>query len=238
MKEEEVMRKANFVKMLVIFVLLLSFGGCTVILQRGRSSDILRINQLSQEVDKLSKTKALLEEKLKKEIAAREVSLSMQDKGLVLTFVSEVLFDSGKAVLRKQAHESLDKVSEVLLSSAAGMNVGIEGHTDNQPIKYSGWESNWDLSGARAKSVLSYLIKKGVSPERLSFIGYGEYRPVASNDSASGRQKNRRVEIVILPTMTKAKEVSEPTEKKEEAAAEKTEETKTKGLKQTEENLK
>jgi chemotaxis protein MotB len=195
------------IKIAVILILLLNFFGCTVIFQKGRSSDLLKIDQLSKEVDKLSKTKALLEEKLKKEIAAKEVSLSMQDKGLVVTFVSEVLFDSGKAVVRKKAYESLDKVAEVLVGSASGMNVGIEGHTDNQPIKFSGWESNWDLSGSRAKSVLNYLIKKGVDPSRLSFIGYGEYRPVASNSTREGQQKNRRVEIVILPTITKDRDV-------------------------------
>ncbi|MDD5291603.1 MAG: OmpA family protein [Candidatus Omnitrophica bacterium] len=231
------MGKGNILKMALILILLLNFAGCTVIFQKGRSSDLLKINELSKEVDKLSKTKELLEEKLKKEIASKEVSLSMQDKGLVVTFLSEVLFDSGKAIIRSQAYESLNKVGEVLLTSASGMNVGIEGHTDNQPIKLSTWESNWELSGARAKSVLTYLIKKGVGPERLSFIGYGEYRPVASNGTKEGRQKNRRVEIVILPTMTKTKEMPQanlkdlnrPEEKKEVEAIE---------LKETKENLK
>jgi chemotaxis protein MotB len=168
----------------------------------------------------------------------------MEDKGLVVTFVSEVLFDSGKAVIKKHAYESLDKVANVLVTSAAGMNVGIEGHTDNQPIKYSGWESNWDLSGSRAKSVLNYLLKKGVEPQRLSFIGYGEYKPVASNATADGKQKNRRVEIVILPTITKAKEGIKEKEAPsalpaavEEKSEEKTEK-KTEGLLETKENLK
>ncbi len=242
------MKRGNFVKLLLILVILFNFAGCTVIFQKGRSSDVLKITELSKEVDKLSKSKSLLEEKLKKEIAAKEVSLSMQDKGLVITFLSEVLFDSGKANIREKAYESLNKVREVLLTSASGMNVGVEGHTDNQPIKLSGWESNWELSGARAKSVLNYLIKKGVGPERLSFIGYGEYHPVASNDTKEGRQKNRRVEIVILPTMTKSKQgmqeepksLAKPEEVKEETeekAQEKIEE-KTEELKETKENLK
>jgi len=85
-------------------------------------------------------------------------------------------------------------------------NTRIEGHTDKVPIKRSGWKSNWELSTARALSVLHYLEKdEGISPERLSAIGYGEYRPVASNDSRDGRKQNRRVEIVILPNVTKVK---------------------------------
>ncbi|MDD5005193.1 MAG: OmpA family protein [Candidatus Omnitrophica bacterium] len=223
------MKVSTFFKVFLILAFLANFAGCTVIFQKGRTSDLLKIHELSDEIEKLSKAKETLEDKLKKEIDAKEVSLSMQDKGLVVTFLSEVLFDSGKATIKKSAYGSLDKVASVLLDGAAGMNVGIEGHTDNQPIKVSGWESNWELSGARAKSVLSYLIKKGIAPQRLSFIGYGEYRPVASNDNREGRQKNRRVEIVILPNITKAKASEEA----------KTEETKADTqLKEPVENLK
>jgi chemotaxis protein MotB len=100
----------------------------------------------------------------------------------------------------------LDKVSAVLKDNMAQFNIGIEGHTDNIPIKHSNWKSNWELSTARALSVLHYLEKnQGISPERLSAIGYGEYRPVASNETNEGRKQNRRVEIVILPNVTKVK---------------------------------
>lgn len=203
------MKINNLFKTVFILIVLLNFAGCTIIFQKGRRSDIEKINELSQEIDKLSRTKAILEEKLQKEIADKEVTLSMQEKGLVVTFLSEVLFDSGKADIKSTAFGSLDKVADVLLNSAAGMNVGVEGHTDNQPIKFSKWESNWDLSGARARNVLKYFVKKGIAPQRLSFIGYGEYRPVASNDTKEGRQKNRRVEIVILPNITKEKKTEE-----------------------------
>ncbi|MCK5081464.1 MAG: OmpA family protein, partial [Candidatus Omnitrophica bacterium] len=80
------------------------------------------------------------------------------------------------------------------------LNVGIEGHTDNVPITHSGWKSNWELSTARALSVLHHLEdNEGISPKRLSATGYGEFRPVASNATKAGKQDNRRVEIVILP---------------------------------------
>ena len=101
--------------------------------------------------------------------------------------------------MRKDAYLKLDKVADVLNTTVADLNVGIEGHTDNRPIKRSGWKSNWELSTARALSVLHYLSGKSVAESRLAAIGYGEYKPVASNDTKEGRQKNRRVEIVILP---------------------------------------
>jgi chemotaxis protein MotB len=85
--------------------------------------------------------------------------------------------------------------------------VGIEGHTDNEPIRHSGWKSNWELSANRALSVLHYLVdNRGISPTRLSALAYGEFHPVTSNDAKQGRQLNRRVEIVILPRVAKVKE--------------------------------
>jgi chemotaxis protein MotB len=97
----------------------------------------------------------------------------------------------------------------VLRDNVPQLGVGIEGHTDNQPIKFSNWKSNWELSTARALSVLHYLVdNRGIAPERLSVMGYSEYRPVASNDTWEGRKMNRRVEVVILPPVTKVKEHS------------------------------
>ena len=101
----------------------------------------------------------------------------------------------------------LDKVCAVLKENMADFNIGIEGYTDDVPIKHSGWKSNWELSTARSLSVLHFLVnEKGISPERLSAIGFGEYRPVASNDTKEGRKLNRRVEIVIQPKISKVKE--------------------------------
>jgi chemotaxis protein MotB len=174
-------------------------GGCSIVLQKRHPSDIQRIQELKEEARVLAKAKKLLEDKLKREIGEEKVRLELAERGLVITFVAEVLFDSGKAKIREDAYPVLDKVASVL-KELKGRNVGIEGHTDNEPIKYSGWRSNWELSTARATSVLHYLVdKKGLSPERISATGYGEYRPVASNDTPEGRQKNRRVEIIVMP---------------------------------------
>ncbi len=143
----------------------------------------------------------------------------MAEKGLVITFVAEVLFDSGKEKLRGQSLSILDKVIRILKEEVPGNKIGIEGHTDNEPIKHSRWKSNWELSSQRALSVLHYLEKKNISPKRLSAIGYGEYQPIASNDLVEGKQLNRRVEIVILPKVMKKgieEIIEEPLETNEE----------------------
>ena len=195
-----------FSKISLLLVLTLSVTGCTVIFQKGRRTDVEKIAKMQGEIDELAKAKQELEERLKREIGDKQVKVERQDRGLVITFVAEVLFDSGKAHLRKEAFETLDKVAEVINTTVKDMDVGIEGHTDNIPIKYSGWKSNWELSSGRAMGVLHYLVDNNdVNPARLSATGYGEYRPVASNDSKEGRQTNRRVEIVILPKIVKEK---------------------------------
>lgn len=155
----------------------------------------------TRELSELEEAKAKLEESLKKEIGEYKARLEMTERGLVITFISEVFFDSGKDKIRQDGEGALQRVAEVLNKEAAGSPVAIEGHTDNEPIKYSAWKSNWELSSARALGVLHYLIEGcAVAPERLSANGYGEYRPVAANDTPINRQKNRRVEIVILPS--------------------------------------
>lgn len=201
------MRAKSLIHFVLVLLLSVSVAGCTFIFQRGRRSDAQKIEELSRQLDELAQTKQLLEDRLSQEIKDKQVSLKMMEKGLVITFVADVLFDSGKAKIKTEVYPSLDKVARVLNENVPELKVGIEGHTDNQPIKYSGWKSNWELSTARALSVLHYLVdEKGVGPDRVSAIGYGEYHPVTSNDAKEGRQLNRRVEIVILPRVTKTKE--------------------------------
>ncbi|MBL8012280.1 MAG: OmpA family protein [Candidatus Omnitrophica bacterium] len=194
------------VSYLLIVVLSLSLSGCTFIFQKGRRNDASdQISKLQNDLDELQRAKKELEDRLKNEIADKEVSVERVQKGLVITFVAEVLFDSGKAELRKESYSKLDKIVSVINEVVPDLNIGIEGHTDNEPIKKSGWKSNWELSSHRALSVLHYLSEHSVSPERLAATGYGEYHPVDANDTKEGRQKNRRVEIVILPKIDKEK---------------------------------
>lgn len=202
--------RLNVVALLLVVAFTLS--GCAVGFYRRSPNDIRKIEDLKGEVERLKllreqeqreleSTKAELEKRLRGE---KGVSVGISERGLVVTFLAEVLFDSGKAKIRPEAHNVLDKVSKVIKDKASDRNVAIEGYTDNEPIKKSGWKSNWELSTARATSVLHYLEERGIKPKQLQATGYGEYRPLVSNDTAEGRQKNRRVEIIILPKMSKA----------------------------------
>ena len=192
-------RRSLVLLMAAVFIL----NGCALVVQKGRRSDVEKIVSLEEEISKLQKAKNGLQSQLSEEIKNNQVRLNMAEKGLVITFVAEVLFSSGKAKLRSESFPILDKVSKILREDVPGNEIGVEGHTDNEPIKYSRWKSNWELSSQRALSVLEYLYGQGVDPARLSAIGYGEYRPVASNDTEDGKQFNRRVEIVVLPKMVK-----------------------------------
>ena len=193
----------------VVGIALVASAGCAVRFAKRSPWDIQQLAELSdqleqfktlarlksEEADQLRKAKELLEQRL----SSSEVSVGYDERGLVTRMLDQVLFDSGKAQLRRSAYPVLDKVAKVL-QEVSDQPIGIEGHTDNQPIKHSGWESNKALSVARANAVAEYLIQKqGVDPARLTTIGYGEEHPLASNDTVAGRQKNRRVEIIILP---------------------------------------
>lgn len=211
--------KNTALKVLLVIVTTIFLSGCTFIFQKGRRSDIQKIAELSQQLDELTQTQRILEERLAQEIQDKQVKLERLEKGLVITFLADVLFDSGQAKIKPEAYAVLDKVASVLKENVPNLKVGIEGYTDNEPIKYSGWKSNWELSTGRALSVLHYLIdERGILPQRLLASGYGEYQPVSSNETKEGRRLNRRVEIVIFPQITKVKEadsskVSRPPQK-------------------------
>jgi chemotaxis protein MotB len=205
------MRRSSYrLGQVLVALLIISFiSGCAVKFQKRHPQDIRKIQELTEELQEMNHTMALLRDRLKEEIKRGEVSVEREERGIVVTFVAEVLFDSGKAKIRKEGLEALKKVASVLKD--VENDISIEGHTDNVPIKYSGWKSNWELSAARALSVLHYLVdKKGLNPQKVSATGYGEYRPIASNDTPQGRQKNRRVEIIIRPRLVKGYEKQNP----------------------------
>ncbi|MEM7816994.1 MAG: OmpA family protein [Candidatus Aenigmatarchaeota archaeon] len=188
-----------FIVMFFIFVI----NGCATLSKSKKRLDSEKIASLEKEIEELRKTKEILEKKLESEIKDNQIKLNVEEKGLIITIVAEVLFDSGKAVLKKESLPILDKVAKVFTEEIPQYNISIEGHTDNQPIRYSGWKSNWELSSHRALSVLHYLEEKGVEPKRLSAVGYGEYHPIASNETPEGMRLNRRVEIIVLPNVVK-----------------------------------
>lgn len=133
------------------------------------------------------------------------VQVELDERGLVIRFVEGVLFDSGKADLKKQARAVLDKIAPILKQSKR--QIRVEGHTDNVPIHTRQFPSNWELSTARAVNVVRYFIEKhNLSPYTISAAGYGEYRPVAPNDTDKHRALNRRVDIVILKSISEHEE--------------------------------
>jgi chemotaxis protein MotB len=131
-----------------------------------------------------------------------QVLIEMRDAQSIVTVSDAVLFGSGSADLTESGTEIVDRISEAV-RNYPDRAIRIEGHTDNVPIGEmikDRFPSNWELASARACSVLRYMYwKHKISPDNLSAIGFGEHRPVASNDTPEGRKRNRRVVIVIGP---------------------------------------
>lgn len=129
---------------------------------------------------------------------SRSIETMIRRRGLVIRLLTDrVLFDSGSAALRADANPLLVQISR-LVSLEGSHAVSVEGHTDTVPIATSHFPSNWELSGARAASVVRFMVGHGVSPSRLEATGLAGLRPIAGNDTAEGRSRNRRVEIVLL----------------------------------------
>jgi len=119
-----------------------------------------------------------------------------------VTPLAPFLFEKGKDTLSPQAKPLIEQIAGFLKKYPS--RIKIEGHTDNIPIHTINYPSNWELSIARANSVMKYLIEKyGIAPGRIEAVGYGQYRPIASNDTTQGRAKNRRVVFEIIPLMGK-----------------------------------
>ncbi|WP_277057178.1 OmpA/MotB family protein [Trichlorobacter lovleyi] len=126
-----------------------------------------------------------------------KVALSITQRGLVISLKEAGFFDSGSAKLKQASVATLQGIAEGLQQYANRFRV--EGHTDSVPIRSSEFRSNWELSTARATNVIHFLVESaGLSPNVLSAVGYGEYKPLVANDTPEQRAKNRRVDIVVL----------------------------------------
>jgi chemotaxis protein MotB len=126
-----------------------------------------------------------------------KVSTTVSERGLKVRLLTDrLLFDSGSAVINPAAFATLDKIGTIIAGEAKHP-VQVEGHTDDRPIHTSQYPSNWQLSGGRAAAVVQRLVGAGVAPGRTSLGGYAAVHPVSSNDTAAGRARNRRVEIIL-----------------------------------------
>lgn len=147
--------------------------------------------------DSLVGTKATFDQALAGNKNLRDrTRISLTERGLVVSLTEAGFFAAGDETIRSDAYTLLDALADVL--NASSVQIRVEGHTDSLPISTARYPSNWELSSARATTVLGHLIKRGVQTSRLSVAGYAGERPIADNSTPDGRAMNRRVDLVIL----------------------------------------
>ncbi len=199
---------------------------------RKRVDELAELNkELSRNTEKLEAAKEALEKKsseyeslaksLKEEIKTGKIELSELKGRMVVKMKDKILFSSGSTKLNKEGQEALEKVAQAL-KGVEGKLIRVEGHTDNVPLPSDGkteFASNWELSTTRALVVVKLLQEQGVPPTMLSALGYGEYQPIASNQTVEGRSLNRRIEIVLAPAEQAPSAVVAATVKKAPAPA-------------------
>jgi chemotaxis protein MotB len=157
------------------------------------SQDQQTIDELRRQIEQLNQTPAKAtgfgdEYDVKFDAAAGTITV---------TLPNTILFDSGKATLKNATSKELDHILGVLKDKYSGKQIDVVGHTDTEPIKKSTWKDNWELSAQRALSVTRYLVDHGIPDKQVEASGCGSSRPIASNSTADGKTKNRRVEIVV-----------------------------------------
>jgi len=157
--------------------------------------DVLSPARVKEDLQNLHRE---LEQRLSNQVATHTVSMKMGRDGLVISLREAGFFNSGSATPKPEAIPTLRQIAASL--GHTPYDLRIEGHTDNIPIHTMEFDSNWELSAARATHIARIFIDlKAIPPERLSAAGYAEFHPVASNDTAEGRSLNRRVDLVVLP---------------------------------------
>lgn len=166
----------------------------------NESIALLKMNK-EKEVKKVSGTYETLLEKMEKEIQQGQIAITELKGKLTLDVLDKILFDSGKTEIKPEGLEVLDRVVEIL-AAAEDKAIRVEGHTDN--VRIGGalakkYPTNWELSAARALTVVRYLEKQGLDPRILSAVAFGENQPLADNETPEGRARNRRIAIVLQP---------------------------------------
>ena len=167
------------------------------ILEGGKKTSVGLVSPLSSyNIGTATFTKQL-EESIESLDSASGVSVSFEDKGIIIDLDESILFGPGSSEINPQGFSALDDISAAILNKVSNF-IRIEGHTDSDPIENERFPSNWELSIARSVNVVKYLAGPGkIMPERLSAAGYGELKPLFPNDTSENKSKNRRVAIVI-----------------------------------------
>jgi outer membrane protein OmpA-like peptidoglycan-associated protein len=163
----------------------------------AREGEVRRAHAAAEARARLYRDLAL---RLKTMVDAGDLSIALREGRMVLQLPSDVLFESGRVDIRPRGQAALKLVAAVL-KTLDGRHFQIAGHTDNVPIETVRYPSNWELSTARGVEVVRFLTAQGVAPAVLAAAGYGEFDPVAPNDDAKGRARNRRIEITLQPNV-------------------------------------
>jgi chemotaxis protein MotB len=166
-----------------------------------------KLDLINEERDAARDMAKHFEKTLSALVDAGRLQVSIRKGRMTLKLPDDILFPPGSRHLRKEGREAIEAVAAVLKDVGKGRTFLIAGHTDDVPT--SGLRSNWELSTARALTVVHLLVDSGVEPARLAATGYGEYDPVADNSTPEGRQQNRRIEIMLMPDLG-ALSASEP----------------------------
>ncbi|HNY66227.1 MAG TPA: OmpA family protein [Deltaproteobacteria bacterium] len=177
---------------------------CRGDLNDARSQLLQAKNEALEKDDQLREQKvafARMQEEMQEELDARQDELDELKGSLTLTMVESIMFEPGKAEVRKEGIEVLQRVAQVL-KNTRDKEILVAGYTDNAKIRGKlsrKFPTNWELSMARAITVMKILEAQGIDPKLMSAVGYGEYHPVADNSTPEGRARNRRMEIILMP---------------------------------------
>lgn len=173
------------------------------LLEKERSEKGLLADQVTQGQQTIEELQRQIEQQRKTPAEASgfgpgyDVAFDPAAGTITVTLPNAILFDSGKETLKSATIAELDHIRSVLQQKYKDRQIDVVGHTDTDPIKKSKWKDNWELSAQRSLTVARYLIQRGISEDNIRAVGCGESRPIASNSTASGKAKNRRVEIVV-----------------------------------------
>ncbi len=165
-----------------------------------KDKEISDLKKAQEQARKRAEQYRKLRESFRKMIDSGKLKVGIRNGRMVVQMSDKILFASGKAKLKKDGQVALTEIVNIL-KSIAKRNFQIAGHTDNIPIRTRRFKSNWELSTARAVSVVKFMAANGMDPKRLSAAGYAEQDPVGDNSKPEGRQKNRRIEITLMPNL-------------------------------------
>jgi len=191
-------------------------------LLQGTAADKEKLDKLLQssnaQLEDLAKQKAAAEaraatykaltDRLRSMIDSGKLSVRIRKGRMLISLPNDVLFDSGSAVLKRAGQDAIAQVAQAL-AAFSDRQFLVAGHTDDRPIRSARFPSNWELSTERAVVVTRFLISKGMKPDSLGAVGYGEFDPAVANDSEEHRRQNRRIEIQLQPNLSELPSMAE-----------------------------